>query len=200
MENWDGDGDEDEDGDQNKEPVAVEGKCTALTQYANAKLALVVHAHEMNRQFYRQERSYVINPGAVDSEIGRSTSSPTKPSMRSRIMHYFPPVWIAKQLYALIATPISRGMLRAPSYAAKAQFHVLTSPTLALGFGEGSEEGGLFADTMGPFRQCGKEGAAGECGRVPLHMQPAVAVDRTLAGELWIETKRVLKPYLSPLN
>jgi len=176
------------------EPSTIAGDCNPLLEYANSKLSVVVQSHELNRQitnFVARGVSQVVNPGAMDSAFGRSASSATpKPSMRSSMMGYFPPAFIAQKLYSVTLGPMFAGMstgtYRSTSVGAKALFHVATSAAL----GEEENGGGLFADTAGAFTECGKP--AGECGRVPQHKQPAAAFDEELAAELWERTKNAI--------
>jgi len=64
--------------------------CSPLVEYANSKLAIVVHSHELNRHLSGYENrgvSHVVDPGAMDSAFGRSDSAPaSKPSARSSMM------------------------------------------------------------------------------------------------------------------
>lgn len=172
----------------------ITGACSSLVEYANSKLAVVVHARELNKELSRLNRgvAHVVNPGSMDSKFGRSDSVPAaKPSMQSSMMSRLPPVWIANMVYqhtfGKMFSGIGARMYRPTSQGAKAIFHVATSP--ALGYEE--HGGGLFSDTYGAFSDCGK--APEDCGRVPLSRQPTATTDEELATELWTYTEQVLQ-------
>eukprot|EP00931_Biecheleriopsis_adriatica_P098919 TRINITY_DN7310_c0_g3_i1.p1 TRINITY_DN7310_c0_g3~~TRINITY_DN7310_c0_g3_i1.p1 ORF type:complete len:577 (-),score=110.28 TRINITY_DN7310_c0_g3_i1:291-2021(-) len=184
------------------DPGAIEEReitasCTPSMEYANAKLAIVVHSHELNRRLSGFEDlgvAHVVNPGFMDSAFGRDTRVTATKSARSSMMSSLPPVWIANKIYsATIGPVVSRSfaalgnfMLRPVKVGAMAVYHVATSPEL------GNEEngGGLFADAAGPFLDCGK--APSTCGRVPPHKQPAAAGNEELANDLWTRTETAI--------
>lgn len=175
----------------NKEPGTPIRDCSPLVEYANSKLAVVAHSHELNRRMSGRGVSHVVNPGAMDSPFGRSASVPSgKQSARSSMLGYFPPVWIANKVYEHTIgkgfSGIGQSMSRTIDTGAKAIFHVSTTQSL----GEEENGGGLFADTAGAFTACGK--SPPECGRVPSHKQPSSAVDDDLASEFWTRTEDVL--------
>merc|ERR1712113_737732 len=133
------------------------GECNELVQYANSKLAVLVHAQELNRRFFYKNRgvSHVVNPGAMNSEFGRTNSMPEgKPSAKSSMMSYFPPIFIARKIYGVTIGPglksLSSFMLRSTSVGAKAVYHVITAEEL----GESEQGGGLFSDSAGRFTDC----------------------------------------------
>lgn len=172
-----------------KDLNAMQSSCDSSVQYANSKLAIVVHSHELNRRLFARSQgvSHVIDPGAMDSAFGRNSSVPTASSRRSSIMGNLPPVWIAKKIYSVTLGPIisSLGnfMLRSSIVGAKAVFHVATSSALA----SEDEGGGLFSDRAGAFMECGKPPAL--CGRVESYKLPAVTMDEQLAEQLWDRTE-----------
>jgi len=177
-----------------KDASMVDGDCSPLVEYANSKLALLVYSHELNRRlsgFDFRGVSHVVNPGGIDSAFGHSDSVPVgKPSMQSSVMAHLPPVWIAKQIYGYTLgkafSALGNLMLRSANVGAKAIFHVATSDVL----GDEEHGGGLFADTVGPFTDCGKPPE--ECGRVQPHKQPPSAIDEELAGFLWASTEEAI--------
>merc|ERR1739848_965285 len=148
-----------------KDASTVGGDCSPLVEYGNSKLALLVHSHELNRRFAENDDrgvSHAVNPGAMDTAFGHSDSVPAaKASMRSSMMSYFPPVWIATKVYHYTLGKAFSGltnfMLRQTTVGAKAIFHAATSSSL----GEIESGGGLFSDTAGAFTDCGK--APEEC-------------------------------------
>jgi len=177
-----------------REGANATGECSPLVSYANSKLAILVHSHELNRHLTGYENrgvSHAVNPGYMDSAFGRSESVPAgKASARSAMMGYLPPVWMANQIYSFTLGRAFSGlgsmMLRKTDVGAKAVFHVATLAAL----GDEQQGGGLFADTAGMFTECQKE--PGECGRVPSHKQPASAMDEELAAELWASTETAI--------
>jgi len=172
--------------------------CAAGTQYANAKLALLVHSHELNRRHAGQMSPFVshaVNPGAMDSNFGSGVASPTgRKSARGSMMSKLPPVWIANQIYSYTLGPIfsriggsiMRYTLRSPRQGAKAVFHVATF----LDLGDEENGGGMFSDTAGAFVECGLE--PGRCGRVRVQQQPMEANDEELGAELWERTEQAM--------
>lgn len=176
---------------EGKDAKLVAGECSPLIEYANSKLAVVSHSHELNRRMAGRGVSHVVNPGSMDSAFGRSVSVPSsRQSARSSMMGYFPPVWIAVKIYEHTIgkgfSGIGQSMARSVDTGAKAFFHVATAEAL----GEEENGGGLFADTAGAFTDCGRPPA--ECGRVPPHKQPTAAADEDLASEFWTRTEDVL--------
>merc|ERR1712166_32458 len=170
-------------------------RCVQLVQYANSKSMLVSHSHELNRRlnhgFVNQGLSHAVNPGAMNSEFGRTDSSPSaKASMRSSMMGYFPPVWLGRKLYSVTFGLLGDGMLRSVEHGVKAVFHAATASAL------GSEEngGGLFSDEAGAFINCG--GPAGQCGRVPDRKQPEAVTDKGKAQRLWTKTEEMLGAHM----
>jgi hypothetical protein len=172
---------------EGKEPHSVAGDCNGYAEYANSKLAIVVHSHELNRRLNLFSTSigtsHAVNPGAMNSTFGLAeTGPPAKASWWSTMMGYFPPVWIGKKIYHSIASSLRQRSLRTSQVGAKAVFHVATSSALS-----GAENGGrLFADTAGAFTNCRK--AASDCGAVAFEAQPPAASDRDLAATLWART------------
>eukprot|EP00966_Prymnesium_polylepis_P307400 7103876-Prymnesium_polylepis.1 len=80
----------------------------ASSEYANAKLALVMHSSELNRRLgANRSVSHSVNPGVMLGDFHRSDPAPARTSsqsMRSMIMGYLPPVWIMRKLYGLVFT------------------------------------------------------------------------------------------------
>eukprot|EP00747_Dinoflagellata_sp_TGD_P034707 gnl/TRDRNA2_/TRDRNA2_137419_c0_seq1.p1 gnl/TRDRNA2_/TRDRNA2_137419_c0~~gnl/TRDRNA2_/TRDRNA2_137419_c0_seq1.p1 ORF type:complete len:350 (+),score=38.55 gnl/TRDRNA2_/TRDRNA2_137419_c0_seq1:1-1050(+) len=181
---------------------ATAADCSPLVQYANSKLALLAHSHELNRRTFVV--SHAINPGPMDSKFGHSASVPPgKPSTRGSMMSKLPPVWIANQIYAHTVGPtlssfgnsVLRHTLRTSHAGASAVFHVATS----LDLGDEEHGGGLFSDTAGAFINCGKPPE--ECGRIQAHRQPAAAADEELAVQLWDATEGAIGPeHLRPVR
>jgi len=181
-------------------------ECSPLTQYANAKLAAVVHSHELNRrlpELLDRGVSHVVNPGTMDNPFGRSASVPEgKRSMRSSFLGNLPMVWIASGVYNIykytlgsLFSSLSFQMYRSTKTGAKAVFHVAT----AEGLGNEEHGGGLFSDAAGAFLNCGRP--AEQCGRLPASKQPAAASDEDLAAELWSRTEGALgRSNLRPLR
>jgi NAD(P)-dependent dehydrogenase (short-subunit alcohol dehydrogenase family) len=171
---------------EGKEPNSVAGECNAYAEYANAKLAIVVYSHELNRRlnlFSSIGTSHVVNPGPMNNTFGMGeTGPPAKASWWSTMMGYFPPVWIGKKVYHSVASSLRQKTLRTSKVGAKAIFHVATSPVL-----NGAENGGrLYSDTAGAFTNCRR--AANDCGTVSIDVQPPAASDRDLATTLWART------------
>mmetsp|Transcript_152088 Transcript_152088/g.276606 ORF Transcript_152088/g.276606 Transcript_152088/m.276606 type:complete len:557 (-) Transcript_152088:56-1726(-) len=171
----------------------IAGSCSPLMEYANAKLAILLHSQQLNRRLADIEKpgiSYAVNPGAMDSAFGRSDSVPTKPSMRNSMMGSLPPVWIAQKIYQFTLgkalSSLGTFMLRPVDVGAKAIFHVATSPSLF----DQESGGALFSDKAGAFTNCGK--SPEECGRVQLHLLPAAVADLELAEELWSRTESAI--------
>lgn len=170
------------------------GECSALAEYANTKLAVLLHSQELNRRmasFDNPGVSHVVNPGALNAGLGLGDSTPSgKPSMRSSMVSSLPPVWIATKLYQVTLGKLVNGlwnlMLRDKTAGAKALFHVATAEAL----GEEDAGAGLYSDVAGAFTDCGK--APHECGRVPLQAQPDAVNNDTLISELWDVSERVL--------
>merc|ERR1711879_1076955 len=136
-------------------------------EYANAKLAIILHSQELNRRLVDSKQpgvSYAVNPGAMDSGFGRSDSKPTKSSTRSSMMGSLPPVWIAQKIYKYTlgraVSYLGTFMLRPVSEGTKAIFHVATSAALF----DQETGGALFSDRAGAFTDCGK--SPDKCGRV----------------------------------
>jgi len=179
-------------------PKTLLDECAPLMEYGHNKLALLLHSQRLNVLHSFSTRglvSHVVNPGAMDTEFGRSESRPQgRSSMRMNMMQYFPPVWIAKKIYQSTFGQLATGTLRSATFGAKAVFHVATAP--ALGSGDG---GGVFADTAGAFVDCGKTAAL--CGRVEVGTLPAAVTDQELAATLWRETEGALgRQHLSPFK
>jgi len=181
----------------------TEGKipsCSALMDYANAKLKVILHSRELHRRLNNglssRGVSHVVNPGAISNAFGLGESVPTSSSsMRANFMSYFPPVWIGKKIYGFTVTAAGNGMLRDVKYGAHAAFHIATSPAL----GSSENGGGVFADTAGSFTDCG--GIPSDCGRVQAGNLPTEARDKTMAAELWSETEAAIGSYhLRPLK
>eukprot|EP00928_Gymnodinium_smaydae_P031758 TRINITY_DN23207_c0_g3_i4.p1 TRINITY_DN23207_c0_g3~~TRINITY_DN23207_c0_g3_i4.p1 ORF type:complete len:577 (-),score=83.04 TRINITY_DN23207_c0_g3_i4:92-1822(-) len=179
----------------------VLGSCSSLVEYANSKLAIVLHSHELNRRLASDVEnggvSHVVNPGAMDTAFGRSDSVPARSSSRSSFMGYFPPVWIAQKIYSFTLgkgiSALGNFMLRPVEVGAKALFHVATSAALS----KEESGGGLFSDKAGPFINCGRPSE--DCGRIQPIAQPFAALDEELASELWDRTEtaigqRMLRP------
>jgi len=185
---------------ETEDGVVKDADCSPLVHYANSKLALLVHSHELHRRLSGSLNRFVsqtINPGAMDSLFGRSASVPAgKQSTRGSMMSRFPPVWIANQIYAHTLGPafsslrdsVLQHTLRTSREGASAVFHVATS----LDLGDEEQGGGLFSVTSGAFINCGKPPE--ECGRVHADGQPAAAMDDELAGELWAATEQAIGP------
>jgi NAD(P)-dependent dehydrogenase (short-subunit alcohol dehydrogenase family) len=176
-------------------PDSVAGPCNAHAEYANAKLAVVSHSHELNRRmnhaFTSVGVSHVVNPGAMNNPFGQSNSEAAKSSWRSNIMGYLPPVWIGKNVYNFVAVRT----LRSSQAGAKAVFHVASSPAL----GRAEVGGRLYSDVAGAFTNCGKDEAA--CGSVALGAQPPAASDRDLASTLWARTGHAIGlDFMRPLR
>lgn len=180
----------------------IPGDCSQLKEYANSKLAILLHSRQLNRRLADIDRpgiSHVVNPGALDSAFGHSDSVPTRSSMRSSMMGSLPPVWIAQKFYKYTLgrafSALSTFMLRPVEVGAKAIFHVATSPALF----DQESGGALFSDKAGPFTNCGK--SPEECGRVQLHEMPDVVADLELAEELWSHTESAIgDKNLRPVN
>jgi NAD(P)-dependent dehydrogenase (short-subunit alcohol dehydrogenase family) len=184
----------------------IGNECNSLLEYANSKLAVVVHAHELNRrrsvESENQAATFVVNPGVMDTPFGHSESVPVKKSARSSMMGFLPPVWIAQQVYSFtlgkVVSSWGNWMTRSAQTGAKALFHVATSSAL------GNEEngggiGGLYSDKYGAFTDCGKDPV--ECGLVPLEDQPAAARDEELAVELWEQTEGAIdNDFMHPIE
>ena len=135
--------------------IPLRAGCVPLRQYANSKLAIVAHSHELGRRL-RQQRSsgrvvsHALNPGAMDTPFGRSASvAAPRQSIRASVMQYFPPVWIARKVWGLLFAGLgSLGLsldvqgltLRPATVGAKAAYHVATAR--ALGGGGGGGGGG----------------------------------------------------------
>jgi len=178
------------------------GDCAPLVEYANSKLAIIAHSHELNRRlssFGKRGVSHAVNPGSMDTPFSLTESVPAaKASMRSSMMGYLPPVFIANKIYGATIAPVfsrmSRSMRREITVGAKSLFHVATSAALR----DQEHGGGLFSDTIGAFTECGNHAA--ECGRVPLEKQPALATDEEFAADLWSRTKSAIgHRHLKPL-
>lgn len=182
---------------EGEEPGSIAGRCDPLIEYADSKLAVLLHSQELNRRLNKGHKSrgvaQAVNPGSMNNPFGHSDSVPTgKASMRSTMMSYFPPVWIIKKIYGFTVGNILQAMLRPTATGAEAVYHVTTSPAL------GKDGGGLYWDKAGPFTYCGKPEA--ECGRIPLVDQPAAVVDDKLAGRLWTRTKSAIgEDHMQPL-
>ncbi len=173
----------------------VASPCNPFGEYANAKLAVVVHSHELNRRlkvgFTSVGVSHVVNPGPMNNAFGLSNSESSKSSWRSSIMSNLPPVWIGKKVYNFNA----QRTLRTSRAGAHAVFHVASSPAL----GDAEEGGRLYADTAGPFVGCKQDAA--KCGSVALDAQPPAASDRALATTLWARTGHAIgAAFMRPLR
>ena len=120
---------------EGEEPGSIAGRCDPLIEYADSKLAVLLHSQELNRRLNKGHKSrgvaQAVNPGSMNNPFGHSDSVPTgKASMRSTMMSYFPPVWIIKKIYGFTVGNILQAMLRPTATGAEAVYHVTTSPAL----------------------------------------------------------------------
>ena len=172
---------------------AVEDKCNPLMQYANMKLAIVSHSHELNRRVRSKGKnfvSHVVDPGQMNNPHGIRPSVPEgRQSLRSNLLGYLPPVWLFRKIYEYVKIK----MLRDTQVGVDALYHVATAPSLQ------RKGGGLFADTAGAFTNCDRS-HPGLCGRVSRNEQPMAAVDEKLAKRLWRKTMKSLSDQLLPLK
>jgi len=172
---------------------AVEDKCNPLMQYANMKLAIVSHSHELNRRVRSKGKnfvSHVVDPGQMNNPHGIRPSVPEgRQSLRSNLLGYLPPVWLFRKIYEYVKIK----MLRDTQVGVDALYHVATAPSLQ------RKGGGLFADTAGAFTNCDRS-HPGLCGRVSRNEQPMAAVDEKLARRLWRKTMKSLSDQLLPLK
>jgi len=170
-------------------------RCNPLMQYANMKLAIVSHSHELNRRIRSRSKgkdfvSHVVDPGQMNNPHGIQPSVPEgRQSLRSNLLGYLPPVWLFRKIYEYVKTK----MLRDTQVGVDALYHVATAPSLQ------RKGGGLFADTAGAFTNCDRS-HPGLCGRVSRKEQPTAAVDEKLAKRLWRTTIKSLSNQLLPLK
>ena len=165
-------------------------RCNQGLEYASSKLALVLHASELDRRLglgqSPRSTAHSVNPGAMLSPLHAHAPPPAPPGMRSTMMGFLPPVWIMKKIYGFVFTRLGNAMLRDPTDGAKAVFHVATAPALSTS----QAGGGLFSDAAGPFIDCGK--LAAKCGRLKAADLPPAASDQQLAKQLWTRTESAL--------
>ncbi|CAE8704760.1 unnamed protein product, partial [Polarella glacialis] len=166
--------------------------CRPNEAYANAKLALLVFSHELERQLRSSHESegvvsHAINPNTVMSDFFKKGTISTAPTGRSSPMSYLPPVWIAGKVFGFLNGLMSSAMMRSVEHAAKGVLHVATSQQV------GGAGGGLFDDMETAFVSCGR--AAHACGRVPRAWQPPVAFDQQAAAQLWRLSESLVSGY-----
>ena len=169
------------------------GECSPLEEYANSKLATVLHSHHLAKRLKKSPKtnsviSVAVDPGALDNAFGRSASKPTPTkSLRSTVIGYFPPVWIFRKLAGLMYNnfDIAGFGLRDPAdYGARAVFHVATNAVAS---------GALYSDASGSqFVGCGAAKPS-DCGKLPLDKQPAEVSNKKLASKFYKWTMKATK-------
>lgn len=78
--------------------------------------------------------------------------------MRAKFFNYIPPIWVMSWVLGKVRDTVVYGMQRSVEHAARAVFHVATSPELE------QSPGGLFSDQQGAFLNCGRR--PDRCGRL----------------------------------
>ena len=185
--------DEEEDEKISTTSTLTSSTCSPRSQYALSKLALVVHSHDLDQRLARNPQnrnvvSNVVDPGALDNFLGRSMSKkPVRPSLRSKVMGYFPPVWVLKKVWSLLYTTFDFGGfgLREVNVGVGAVYHVATSRHL------GARGGHLYGDSSGvSFINCGLE-LPSLCGRVHERNVPRVVTkNKKMSNQLFKWTKK----------
>jgi NAD(P)-dependent dehydrogenase (short-subunit alcohol dehydrogenase family) len=165
-------------------PFDWRSACRPERAYANAKLAVLMFSHELERRLRQSSNSegvtsHAVNPNAVTSDFllkgGPDTSQPG--FNYYSVASYFPPVWIARKIFGFLYTRMGTALTRTVEHGAKSVFHVATSEALA------AAGGGLFDDTESAFTKCGRP--AHRCGRVSRQWEPPVVHDGQASRRLW---------------